>query len=376
MIFKKLVASFLLMAMCLSIACSRAPEETVAETSTIHETTTTLTGEKSDSSETSFYVNPDIQPETSEDIALHEDKNRSDEVIGNYEWNPYVWSDTLTEALGDTAQETTFNCISAVLNGDDTFEYENEMDVWNLMMSSYVVCPYLFKIIDYNIECDNGVATVHYICSTDEKDQIIEDFATEVEYILNASIAPDDSDEVKALMIHYNYSKTLSYDYVACGEMEAEPGDTKDHDDLSTYRAIVDREGICQSFAMALTHLYMQAGLDANLTGGESTEWAHMWVYMNLNGEEIFIDPTWEDSHGGTGLSFFGIDTDFYNDNGYEVSTLPMFETEDFNFNISSDIYEPLWNMEEILSIERTDNELIIEFIDSNGENSIYSIEN
>ena len=137
------------------------------------------------------------------------------------------------------------------------------------------------------------------------------------------------------------------------------------------------RKEICQGFAQALVYLYLQVGLDVDLGRGATDTSMHMFVYINLNGEEVFIDPTWESSREGTGLSFFGINTNFYNDNELTVrDSLNFVSNEAYNGNLTSEKYKPLWQMKEILSITREDGNLAIDYIDSEGNEMQFIVPN
>lgn len=286
-------------------------------------------------------------------------------VTGDYEWNPYVWSESLTKAYGETAKEATFNCIKAMMNGETSFDCPNEQDIPNIQSIAYIVCPYFFKITEGSVLPGNGKGIIEYTCSKEEAKKIIDDFAVSVKSVLDASIAKGDTDEIKAIMLHYNFSKTLDYDMVAL---------EKDDVDITPYRAVVERKGICQSFAMALAHIYLQVGLDCNLAMGSSDMGPHMWVYMELNGEKIYIEPTWEDTHKGTGLSFFGIDTAFYISNGYTVFSDLFMPDSSYNGNISTEKYKPLWEMKEITGIERKSRKLVISYIDASGKAATFEV--
>lgn len=395
MYFRKLVSAALVLCMCLGTACAQITTENSESDSQMQTTyaasesaaIVNMLAESDDDSadaaklaESQEYTQEGNEEssikgtaDNSEDL-LNKPEAEENSVKGDYEWNPYVWSDTLTNAYGESCKQTMFNCIEAILNGEDTFDYVDKDDVWKITMAAYVVCPYLFKIVGYDISTDGDKAVLSYQCSPEEAKQIIDDFAKNCEEIINESVVKGDLPETKALMVHYNFSKSLTYDYVASEDAEPEPGDTVDHMDISPYRAIVQREGICQSFAMALVHLYLQCGLDANIASGESPQCSHMWVYMILDGERIFIDPTWEDTHDGTGMSFFGINTSVYNDNDYYVDPFLFFEDESFGATITSEKYKPLWGMQKINSIERHDWEVVIDFINAEGENVTYTV--
>ncbi len=350
---KKILSSVLAACVLLVFtACS----ETTKDTQVLSTTATTIASERSETL-TEEFLETIIEEDTP--IEIEEDL-----VLGNYTWNPYVWSDSLTDSFGETTRDTMFNCISAVMNGDDSFEYYEEQDMNIFYYLNSIICPYLSEIITLPPVTENGVATLEYICSKEEAKTIIDDFGKEVESILNESIKESDSDEVKLMMIEYNFSKTLSYDY---DYINTHP---------TTYEAIIDRYGICQSFSEALVHLYLQAGIDAYLTKAHTPELNHMFVYMTLNGEEFFIEPTWECSRNGTGLSYFGVNADFYSQNDVTIDTLYLMNNENFDGNPSSEKYKPLWQMKEIKSITREDGKLVIEFVNASGEDDTFIVDN
>lgn len=356
---RKIVSIILVLSiLMLASACGKTPETVTSPSDTASATDTTAT-----TAPTEAEIIDDTPP-------------KIDLANGSFTWNPFVWSETLTKVYGESCKETTFNCIRAMMNGEDTFEYVNEADVWNMIMAAYVVCPYYFKISSYDLTLNNGVATIDYLCSKEEAKKIIDDFGKEVESIIAPVVADDDSDKVKALMVHYNFSSTLKYDYVLSGEAEPEPGDTADHDDASSYRAIMDREGICQSFAMALAHLYLECGLDPNLVGAQSPKWAHMFVLLKIDGEPLFIDPTWEDSHNGTGLSFFGITNKVYEENDYQVDAVTMFDDGSFNGKATSKRFDALWGMKKLNSIQRVEHTIFIDYINADGQNAYFTMGN
>lgn len=356
---RKVVAIILVLSiLMLASACGKTPETVTSPSDTASATDTTAT-----TAPTEAEIIDDTPP-------------KIDLANGSFKWDPFVWSETLTKVYGESCKETTFNCIRAMMNGDDTFEYVKEEDVWNMIMVAYVVCPYYFKISSYDLTLNNGVATIDYLCSKEEAKKIIDDFGKEVESIIAPVVADDDSDKVKALMVHYNFSSTLKYDYVLSGEAEPEPGDTADHDDASSYRAIMDREGICQSFAMALAHLYLECGLDPNLVGAQSPKWAHMFVLLKIDGEPLFIDPTWEDSHNGTGLSFFGITNKVYEENDYQVDAMTMFDDGSFNGKATSKRFDALWGMKKLNSIQRVEHTIFIDYINADGQNACFTMGN
>ena len=76
----------------------------------------------------------------------------------------------------------------------------------------------------------------------------------------------------------------------------------------SLYRMIVEKEGGCAEFAAALSYLFNQNGIPAQVASGTAGDSEHFWVIAELGGKPYHFDPTFENSAtGGLGLSYFGM---------------------------------------------------------------------
>lgn len=71
---------------------------------------------------------------------------------------------------------------------------------------------------------------------------------------------------------------------------------------------IVEKEGGCAEFAAALSYLFNQNGIPAQVASGTAGDSEHFWVIAELGGKSYHFDPTFENSAtGGLGLSYFGM---------------------------------------------------------------------
>ena len=71
---------------------------------------------------------------------------------------------------------------------------------------------------------------------------------------------------------------------------------------------IVEKEGGCAEFAAALSYLFNQNGIPAQVASGMAGDSEHFWVIAELGGKAYHFDPTFENSAtGGLGLSYFGM---------------------------------------------------------------------
>ena len=66
--------------------------------------------------------------------------------------------------------------------------------------------------------------------------------------------------------------------------------------------------GPCAEFAAALSYLFNQNGIPAQVASGTAGDSEHFWVIAELGGKAYHFDPTFENSAtGGLGLSYFGM---------------------------------------------------------------------
>ena len=123
---------------------------------------------------------------------------------------------------------------------------------------------------------------------------------------------------------------------------------------------------------MAEVYLFSQAGLYADMEYGQSLtdpDFGHIWVLLKLGGEKFYIDPTWDDA--STGLGYFGVDNTMYEEADIEIAGTYFWDLDEE----LSTRYESLWQMQEINSLTRVDGTLVIDFVDADGENQVFVVE-
>ena len=213
---------------------------------------------------------------------------------GHYRFQPKVCSSYMTAVFGETMTETWFNLVDAVMAGEDTFACPDD-DTYNWVMGQYRdrCFPLLVQLIDYCYERDDpvkdGVGSFVYLVPPEEAAARIGEFAALVEEILNSTLRDDYSDFEKALALYLYFSHHYVYDY------ESARPDFVALDYLSAYRVLTTGTGICQEFSAAYSYLLLQAGVDASTMSGHrsSDGEAHQWSYVNINGHNFHIDPTY-----------------------------------------------------------------------------------
>lgn len=207
------------------------------------------------------------------------------------EWQPFVYSEFYREALGEQVQ-LDFEClVEAIMAGTAQIEVSEEFwaNVHNLIPPLFP--PYYQVVEDSNYS--KGTLTLTYY---DDREQTLNEFGARVEEIINNSVCEGDTDIMKALAIYNYLTPRFVYDYSAVGDVYA---------DVTPYRAIMEYEGICQSFANGYTYLCMQVGLNATVAQGINEKIQnHEWSMVMLDGEWYYFDPTFDQALSS--LIYFG----------------------------------------------------------------------
>jgi transglutaminase-like putative cysteine protease len=226
-----------------------------------------------------------------------------------FKFNPYVLTSEYQELYGDEFIETYKNFVNAYLNYETSFSCPS-LDYAYIISSMQSTNFPLFNAdarFDYDNLYDEQTKTIQIAYVSESKEQheeLISKFVKNLSAIIENNIMKNDNDLIKAISLYRAFSSSVSYNYdAACSDMIV---------DVSPYNAIVNGNGICQSFAGAYTYLLLQTGIDANTCIGMTYDCsaAHEWTILKLDGKYYYADPTFENSEtGGVGLKYFGITT-------------------------------------------------------------------
>lgn len=283
----------------------------------------------------------------------------------NYTWNPHVYGDIFKELYGEEGEEgeeELYGLIDAVLAREETyyFDVNNSQLMWDIGLLAQQVFP-LFSILvsDYNF--DTGVVYLEYRYDMEQHEEIIKNFKDRIEDIICSSVMETDNQTMAALAIYHFFSSRIEYDYEAMEEFGA---------DVTPYRALMEYEGICQSFAGAYTYLLLQCGIPAVTVSGYNGDAAHEWTLVKLNGNYYHVDPTYEEGYGGEGLLFFGMTNDrreFYEYPVDSFNVMNIWWGSDIQAN--DETFANLWNINEIDTIVRDESGMTIHGVNyENGQ--------
>ena len=96
------------------------------------------------------------------------------------------------------------------------------------------------------------------------------------------------TDLEKALVLHDYLIVNCKYDWAV-----AATGRATDMTVYSAYGALVDRNAVCQGYALAYKLLLSKAGIDAITVSSDGMN--HMWNLISLGGAWYHVDATWDD---------------------------------------------------------------------------------
>jgi transglutaminase-like putative cysteine protease len=200
-----------------------------------------------------------------------------------------------------------------LFNADARFDYDNLYDAQTQTMQIYYVSE-----------------------SKEQHEAFISNFVENVSVIIENNIMQNDNDLIKAISLYRAFSSSVSYNYdAACSDIIV---------DVSPYNAIVNHNGICQSFAGAYTYLLLQVGIDANTCTGMTydSSIAHEWTILKLDDKYYYADPTFENSEtAGYGLKYFGITTT-------EREAIGHFDPEYYNIGVTNEIWARDYDISDI----------------------------
>lgn len=213
------------------------------------------------------------------------------------------------DLYGDEFIQAYENFVFAYLN------YENEflcssVDYAYLIISMQAYNFPLFNsdaYFDYDnlYDAQTGTMYIYYLSKSKEQhDELISSFVDNLSELIENNVMQNHNDLIKAVSIYRAFSSKVSYNYDALNNETIV--------DVSPYNAIMNYNGICQSFAGAYTYLLLQLGIDANTCTGTTYDnsTAHEWTILKLDEKYYYADPTFENADtGGYGLMYFGITT-------------------------------------------------------------------
>lgn len=260
-----------------------------------------------------------------------------------FTFQPHVLSEEYKQAYGKEFEKSFYEFCDAVLAGEESFMCPDSETYYRIMEAAATCMP----IADYYLEPQehqpqNGVGKLEYSLERDAYLREVERFQQTVSDWITENLQEGDGDFEKVISLYSGFSQSVVYDYDAL--------ETEEWVDLSPYRALMKRQGICQEFVGAYAYLLMQAGVNSTGCGSLNRDHsaAHEWNMVQLDGKNYYLDTTFQNTTDPFGLQYFGMDEQRRDEAGdfdpadYNIANLNLYGAEDFPAKDRS--FAPLWS--------------------------------
>lgn len=171
--------------------------------------------------------------------------------------------------------------------------------------------------VEYVIKFDFGMESQINSISLNKSaykkaDKAVREYSDEIDKILGSIIDENMTDVEKITAVHDYMCDNYEY-----ADPIVEDGPKSDH---SFHAMLDDGTGVCQAYSSLFHVMMLKLGIEDTLVVGKgaSDQWAtkwesHMWNCVTLDGEQFFVDVTWDDNLACKDY-FIKSATDFYAD--------------------------------------------------------------
>lgn len=143
---------------------------------------------------------------------------------------------------------------------------------------------------------------LQYTMNAEQRSAATQQLNTAVQRLLKDRPVTDDDFETE-LYLHDALLSSCEYDQAAT------ESSTKHPNAYSAYGALVQGKAVCEGYAKAMQILLNSVSIPTTVVRGFSAEnqTGHMWNLVNINGENYYLDPTWNDGEPHHHYSYFNI---------------------------------------------------------------------
>lgn len=170
----------------------------------------------------------------------------------------------------------------------------------NAMMEAYNQNPLIGSLNRFGYDYDNSLLLLEYEYSKDEQQDMQQAVLAEADKVIGEIITDDMNDVEKEFAINDYLCSTAEYDYDALDNAEQNNYETVDHDfadSFTPYGVLLNKVGVCASYAGAFKVLADRADLDCYVvTGYLNGNLPHAWNRVAINGQWITVDSTNNDN--------------------------------------------------------------------------------
>ncbi|MBD5464687.1 MAG: hypothetical protein HDR22_02525 [Lachnospiraceae bacterium] len=170
----------------------------------------------------------------------------------------------------------------------------------NALMEAYNQNPLIGSLNRYAYDYDSSILLLDYEYSREEQQDMQEAVLAEADKVIGEIITDDMNDVEKEFAINNYLCSTAEYDYAALDNAEENNYQTVDHDfahSFTPYGVLINKVGVCASYAGAFKVLADKADLDCYVVSGYlNGNLPHAWNRVGIDGQWITVDSTNNDN--------------------------------------------------------------------------------
>lgn len=218
-------------------------------------------------------------------------------------------------------------------------QYDNLMDVFQKV---YYQNPYVLGVVAYQYDYATLALNVKYCYTGSELEKKQVEILDEANAIIKKTVSGGMSDEEICRALYDYLNDNTAYDFDAVAEAEKnnyrKGDDWKDSEDaFNAYGILVDKKGVCQSYALSYKLLCTLCGVEAKvITGYLNGDMPHAWNAVNLDGAWYQTDCTNNATNCGIPFFLYEAGEDDLAMTGYTEDKLYELDTAVGTFSIAN----------------------------------------
>ncbi|HYG84072.1 MAG TPA: transglutaminase domain-containing protein [Verrucomicrobiae bacterium] len=175
---------------------------------------------------------------------------------------------------------------------------DSPIDLWDAYREAISQNPYILAVKSAYFYDDRNLLEVQYYGTADQRKQEQQAIAAEIRRVTSSIIKPGMSDSAKVTAINNYLIEHAEYNYDALGALKTTVSFIPDQYTRSWTPAgtLIDKKGVCASYAYAFKALADAAGLQAVYVTGLANGERHAWNKVKVDGKWRAIDVTWNDT--------------------------------------------------------------------------------
>lgn len=208
-----------------------------------------------------------------------------------------------------------YNMINENLTNDSIYGKDRKLRSLNEIIGSIIkkwntnfgVCMMSSHYSSYGIGVDingKGNVIINYILANKLNKENLE-----MQKVVNSLISKNDSEREKIAKVYSWVTANISYDYDGLYSGNLTSYTWQQYPGSGAYKTFVNKKGVCGDYAHLLEELLKYVGIEGSYIHGavSGSTAPHAWNKVVLDGEELYLDATWDAGYGsgnGSGSVF------------------------------------------------------------------------